>query len=175
MLFDSLIEVYHPGNYTCNLIPIVFSKIKAIQTEKSRYKEDLYAVYDTNIILYRKQMYIVEDIINKKCYWTELNIINTTDEYVYFNVVCNIDISNGEYTTLYASRPFIIHEWNYFNYLIYKPSVYFGKIPSKYKIIPSDRKKWNELCEIVNDNNILVPISKVVNMYDLKYYISTFL
>ena len=95
MSTELMIEVYYPGNYTCNLIPLRFSKIKARHTEKSRYKEDLYAIYDDNIILYRKQMYIVEDLIIKKWYWVELNIINITDAYVYFNVVSKIDINDG--------------------------------------------------------------------------------
>lgn len=178
MSTELMIEVYYPGNYTCNLIPLIFSKIKARHTEKSRYKEDLYAIYDDDIILYRKQMYLVEDLIVKKWYWLELNIVNITDAYVYFNVVSKIDINNGNCVTvtLDKNRPIIIYYSNCDKYSIYKPSVYFGNIPSSYKIIiPNHKKKWYELCKIVDDNNILVPISKVINIDDLKYYISEFL
>jgi hypothetical protein len=183
MLFESILEIYHPGNYKCNLIPLTFSNIKVRQSITFKYnRESLYATYDYDKHLCTTQMYIVEDLINKKCYWAQLSIVN--DYYtknnrighVYFKLVSsNININNIESTSLHESYHFIIQEYNSYKYAIYKPSVYFCKIPSRYKIIMSDKKHWNELCDIIINNNILVPISRLINIYDLRNYIITFL
>ena len=181
MLFESMLEIYHPGNYTCDLIPLQFSKIKA----KSKKRCELYAFYDDEI-LREGQIYIVEDLLNKKCYWMKLfiayNSMTTDDQYFYFAPIdklneVKVKVNINEEITIndqiYTTRS--IDQFNFHTYLIYKLSVYISTIPLKYKIISVDNKKWNELCEIVMDNDLLVPISKIINVSDLRYYISTFL
>jgi hypothetical protein len=185
MLFESMLEIYHPGNYTCDLIPLQFSKIKAKSKQKGNFVLDLCAFYGGEI-LREGQIYIVEDLLNKKCYWMKLfiayNSITTDDQYFYFAPIdklneVKVKVNINEEITINNQMPLrcIIDQFNFNKYLIYKPSVYISTIPLKYKIISVDNKKWNELCEIVMDNDLLVPISKIINVSDLRYYISTFL
>lgn len=48
-------------------------------------------------------------------------------------------------------------------------------IPSSgVKIIRGGRKKWEDLCELVEEKNIKSPISWIINVFDLKMLISQF-
>lgn len=147
MLTNTELHILSPNNYTCNINKINFLE-----------KLDIYILY------------LIENIVDNSFYWG-IRVIGSNH---YMKPICKINIKeNGDCETYYDATFRSIH--NSIGYHIYVPSVKLYTIPSKYKIIPNDKRKWNELCQFVEKYNSNSQISVIINVHDLKEFISTFL
>ena len=155
MLTDTLFEVLSPNNYTCNI-----NKVNKINFPRNS-KE-----YSTD------RLYLIENLLDNSINWGTLNF---GPGYItcYFKLFGKINIKHdGTCELLYNPKFIIINGDNINVYDIYVPSVKIYSIPYKYKIIPNDKRKWNEMCKIVKKNE---PISVIINVVELKRFIETFL
>lgn len=171
MFTDSQLEVVIPGNYICDIHKLYFQKIKSITTHSHRFIETSYIKY-TDKIMYTNQLYLANNLLTNESYWGTLNIGN---DGIYFKLICKINVKDGIFETLYEPRCIIIYEYNHHGYSIHTTSVPLYKIPSAYKIIPNDRKKWNELCELIIKCKINALISCIINILELRLFINEFL
>ncbi len=169
MLADSILEVLSPGNYTCNIKKLDYSKFKSIFTHQG-YVEHSYLSYDDKI-MYTNQMYLASNLLTNESYWATLHVGNSG---TYFKLICKINIKNGLCETTYESRCIIIYEYNCNGYFIYKTSLPLSRIPSLYKIVSNGRKEWNELCDMVIKDNLHAPITSIINVSDLRRFINEF-
>lgn len=169
MLTDCKLEILSPGNYSCDIYKLDFPKIILIRGYNHRRIETY--ITSSGEIMYTGQMYLANNLVTCEKYWATLNIGNNG---VYFKLICKINIKNDRFETLYEPQCRIIYDYNKHGYSIYSTSVPLYRIPSSYKIIPNSRKKWNELCNLVIKNKIIVPITFIINVSDLRQYINEF-
>jgi hypothetical protein len=172
MFTNSELEVFSPGNYICEICELNYSKFKPIFTHNRGYVEHSYTSYDnSDKIMYTNKMYLAINLLTDESYWATLNVGNSG---IYFKLVCKINIKNGLFQTSYEPKCIMICEYNFKGYSIYTTSLPLYRIPSSYKIIPNNKKKWNELCELVIKYKINVPISWIIIVSDLRRFIYEF-
>jgi hypothetical protein len=170
MLTDCQLKILSPGNYTCDIYKLDFPKIISIRGY-DYIRIETYITSSGEIICTNK-MYLANNLLTGEKYWATLNILSNNN--VYFKLICKINIKNNIFETLYEKKCIIISDINKYGYSIYTTSVPLSRIPSSYKIIPNDRKKWNKLCELVIKYKIIIPISYVINISELRQYINVF-
>jgi hypothetical protein len=170
MLTDCQLEVLSPGNYTCNIYKLDFPKIISIKGYD--YIPTKNYITSSGEIMSNGKMYLVNNLLTGEKYWATFNILGNNN--LYFKLICKINIKNDRFETSYQSKCIIISEYNKYGYSIYTTSVSLFKIPSSYKIITNDRKKWNELCELVIKNKINVEIRCIINLLELRLFINEF-
>jgi hypothetical protein len=170
MFTDCQIEVLSPGNYTCNIYKLDFPKIILIKGYDYRQIE----TYITSLgeIIYIGQMYLAINLLSGEKYWATMHVIGYDN--VYFKLIFKINIKNDIVETLYEKKCNIICEYNKYKYSIHTTSVPLYRIPSSYKIISNSRKKWDELCELIIKNKMNIPISCIINIFELRQYINIF-
>jgi hypothetical protein len=170
MLNDCELEVLSPGNYTCHIYKLDFPKIILIRGYENRRIE----TYITSLgeIMYIGQMYLANNLLTGEKYWATMHVIGYDN--LYFKLIFKINIKNDKFETIYEKKCNIISEYNKCKYSIHTTSVPLYRIPSSYKIISNSRKKWNKLCEMVIKYKINVPISYIINISELRQYISDF-
>lgn len=169
MFSDCQFEVLSPGNYSCNIYKLDFPKIILIKGYNHRNIETY--ITSSGELMYMGQMYLVNNLLTSEKYWATLNLSNNG---VYFKLIYKINIKNDKFETLYEPKCRIIYEYNKYNYSIYTTSVPLHRIPSSYKIISNSRKKWDELCELIIKNKMNIPISCIINIFELRQYINLF-
>lgn len=169
MFTDCQFEVLSPINYSCGIYKLEFPKIILIKGYNHRHIETY--ITSSGELMYMGQMYLVNNLLTYEKYWATLNLSN---DGVYFKLIYKINIKNDKFETLYEAKCRIIHDYNKHNYSIYTTSVPLHRIPLSYKIISNSRKKWDELCELIIKNKINVSISCIINVFELRQYISDF-
>ena len=170
MLNESQLHILSPGNYICDIHKLDFQKIKPITTHSHRFVETYHITY-LDRIMYTNQMYLANNSLTDEIYWATLNVGNND---VYFKLICKINVEYDRFETSYEPKCKIIYEHNKQGYSIYMCSVPLHRIPSSYKIIPNDKRKWLELCQSVIKNNVNNTISKIIYISDLRQFISEF-
>lgn len=170
MFTDSQLQVLIPGNYTCEIHKLDFQQIKSIATHSRRFMETSYVKYEDKI-MYTNQMYLINNLLTNEIYWGTLNVGNNG---IYFKLICKINIADGIFETLYEPRCRIVYEYNQHGYFIYTTSVSLYRIPSSYKIIPNDRRKWNELCKLIMKYKINISLNLIINVLELRLFIAEF-
>lgn len=147
MFADTLLYILSPNNYTCNI-------------NKINFLEKL-----------EDGLCLVENIVDNSFYWGMRVFVGLNRSV---KLICKINIKeNGDCKTHYDAKFKFIH--NSIGYHIYVPSVKLYTIPSEYKIIPNDKRKWNELCQTIAKCKVEHPISVIINISDLRQFINTFL
>jgi hypothetical protein len=169
MFSDCQFEVLSPGNYSCNIYKLDFPKIILIKGYNHRNIETY--ITSSGELMYMGQMYLVNNLLTSEKYWATLNLSNNG---VYFKLIYKINVKNDKFETLYEPKCRIIYDYNKYNYSIYTTSVPLHRIPLSYKIISNSRKKWDELCELIIKNKMNIPISCIINIFELRQYINIF-
>jgi hypothetical protein len=169
MFSDCQFEVLSPGNYSCNIYKLDFPKIILIKGYNHRNIETY--ITSSGELMYMGQMYLVNNLLTSEKYWATLNLSNNG---VYFKLIYKINVKNDKFETLYEPKCRIIYDYNKYNYSIYTTSVPLHRIPLSYKIISNSRKKWDELCELIIKNKMNIPISCIINIFELRQYINSF-
>jgi hypothetical protein len=169
MFSDCQFEVLSPGNYSCNIYKLDFPKIILIKGYNHRNIETY--ITSSGELMYMGQMYLVNNLLTSEKYWATLNLSNNG---VYFKLIYKINVKNDKFETLYEPKCRIICEYNKYKYSIYTTSVPLHRIPLSYKIISNSRKKWDELCELIIKNKMNIPISCIINIFELRQYINSF-
>jgi hypothetical protein len=169
MFTDCQFEVLSPGNYKCDIYKLDFPKIILIKGYNHRNIETY--ITSSGELMYMGQMYLVNNLLTSEKYWATLNLSNNG---VYFKLIYKINVKNDKFETLYEPKCRIIYDYNKYNYSIYTTSVPLHRIPLSYKIISNSRKKWDELCELIIKNKMNIPISCIINIFELRQYINIF-
>jgi hypothetical protein len=169
MFSDCQFEVLSPGNYKCDIYKLDFPKIILIKGYNHRQIETY--ITSSGELMYMGQMYLVNNLLTYEKYWATLNLSN---DGVYFKLIYKINVKNDKFETLYEPKCRIIYDYNKYNYSIYTTSVPLHRIPLSYKIISNSRKKWDELCELIIKNKMNIPISCIINIFELRQYINIF-
>lgn len=151
-LEGSILHITMPGDYTCNIVRVD---------------------YNTAVNTVNTCLYILYEKSTGHMYWvTPIYFHSSTTTFKLFG---QIVIENG-INKLRINDKILIkrNEMLKENYIFYAPSVKLYRIPSSYKI-ENDKRQWNEYCKYVEENELILPIRMIVDISELKRFITEFL
>lgn len=150
ILEESTLHITMPGNYTCDIIRANYETIS---------QSKLYLLYEKST----GNNYWAMPLQFSSYYSTLLKILG------------QIVVENGKNKLRILEKNLIkSRETIEENYILYEPSVKLYRIPSLYTIV-NDKRKWNEFCKYIIENNIFIPVRIIINISELKKYILKFL
>lgn len=130
----------------------------------------LFIVRNNRTEVSTKHMYLATDK-NGEIYWVKFQFSGGIG---YFKVMSKFVLDNGVHKSV-REKGKNIDILNKHKYCVYEMSIPLINIQSSgVKIIRGGRKKWEDLCELVEEKNIKLPISWIINVFDLKMLISQF-
>jgi hypothetical protein len=131
-----------------------------------------FTVINNSVKVIKNHMYLATDKRDGKIYWVKFQICG---DLGYFKIVSQFVLENRVFNFVPVKGK-NINILNKHVYHVYELSTPLLFVPSSNaKIIRGDKKKWSDLCKLVEENeNIVAPISRVINVLDLKRFISEF-
>jgi hypothetical protein len=138
--------------------------------EKPTSLNKLFVVTNNRVEVHTNHMYLATNEMGE-IYWVRFQF---SGGFGYFKVMSKFVLDNGVHKFV-REKGKNIDILNKHKYRVYEMSIPLINIPSLgVKIIRGDKKKWDDLCELVENKNIKLPISWIVNVFDLKMFISEF-
>jgi len=131
-----------------------------------------FTLVNNDVTVIKNHMYLASDKSDGKIYWVRFQICG---ELGYFKVVSQFVLENRmfNFVPVKGKNINILNKGKYHVYELSKPLLFVPS--SNAKIIRGGKKKWEDLCKLVEENeNLVAPIAWVINVLDLKRFISEF-
>lgn len=134
-------------------------------------KQIIYKAIVNGSEVFVNYIYLASNKNNGEIYWVRYYFSGGLG---YFKIMSKFIRENGVFSFVPVKGKNIDNVSKY-NYDVYEISYPLFDIPSSgVKIIRGDKKKWDDLCELVKSKNIASPVSRIINVLDLIRFISEF-
>ena len=156
MLTGCKLKVFVPKNVECEITLL----------DEDIFHED---AFEYNV-KYASKIYLVNAKSSNKMYFARLEF---SGGFAYFKIKFEL-IENGKLNPQ-EIKGMNVDIVNSNLYRVYKLSEILNDFPYDFKIIRTDKNKWQNLCNLViNEDTNNAPISSLVNVSDLKRFIYDF-